>query len=174
MEQVAIGQRALESAEDTRHLVVASEYFKAALRLSPSNEIAATALDEAAARLFQARKPFQPQAPPYRPGDAVDVVSVKVTRGLQQSDKSGALYVVYEVVCTHQPTSSTLRAKGAPLEPENSWQKVSCDGDELSVNVYSEAGGNSTNCVIGCVWRDDRVRVLTTDSRYRISVSKRP
>jgi hypothetical protein len=179
-EQVAIGERALESAEDTRHLVVAVEYFKAALRLAPAHERAAVALEAASARLFSAREKLPMVAPPYRPGDAVRLYGVKVLRGLQQSE-GGALFVVYEVSCTHGPDEEEMQTRtsdrrlqlgrdgegGGGQEGGGSagsfeLRRVVCPAGAASssVSVFSRPGEDPEARVIGALWRDDRVELL--------------
>ena len=174
-EQITIGSRALEAAEDTKHLQVAVEYFKAALRLAPMNDSAAELLEDAGRRLFESSAAVDPVAPPYRAEDvgAIAVHSVRVSRGLQQSDRSGALYVAFEVTTTHSriggrsggasavdprlrgavvPAAAPTAATGETLAV------VSCEGGEPSLQVFTSPDGSKE--VIGTLWRGDRVRVL--------------
>jgi hypothetical protein len=169
-EQIAIGSSALEAAEDTKHLVVATEYFKAALRLAPMDDQAAELLEDAGRRLFESRAPVEEMAPPYRSEDVGKILvhSVRVTRGLQQSDRSGALFVAYEVTCEHSMStggaSPDPRLRGAEVpaaveaEAPGTEAVVCGEGEETSLHVYPTTDGTSQ--VIGSLWRGDRVRVI--------------
>ncbi len=169
-EQIDIGSRALEAAEDTKHLVVATEYFKAALRLAPMNDQAAELLEDAGRRLFESREPAQEMAPPYRSEDVGKILvhSVRVTRGVQQSDRSGALFVAYEVTCEHSLSSTKdaspdprLRGVVAPAVAQSeagTTAVVRGEGEETSLHVFSTC--DSTRQVVGSLWRGDRVRVI--------------
>ena len=169
-EQIAIGSRALEAAEDTKHLVVATEYFKAALRLAPMNDQAAELLEDAGKRLFESRAPVEEMAPPYRSEDVGKILvhAVRVTRGVQQSDRSGALFVAYEVTCEHSlskaDASPDPRLRGAVVPPAVQAEApgtaaVVCgEGGETSLHVFSTPDG--TRQVVGSLWRGDRVRVV--------------
>ncbi len=169
-EQITIGSRALETAEDTKHLVVATEYFKAALRLAPMNDQAAGLLEDAGRRLFESRAPAEEMAPPYRSEDVGKILvhSVRVTRGVQQSDRSGALFVAYEVTCEHSISAADAspdpRLRGVVVPPvaqsdaPGTTAVVRGEGEETSLHVFSTC--DSTREVVGSLWRGDRVRVI--------------
>ena len=181
-EQVAIGRRALQAAEDTSHLIVAAEYFKAALRLSPTDEQAAAAMEEVSRRLFEARERTKAMAPPYRTDTPVNVHGVRITRGITQSER-GSLYVAYEVLCTHSqgesPTVASASAKS--MVPSNvvSTEAIvmghapglddgwSTGADGVCINVYSMP--SSAGEVMGTLWHGDRVTVLEGPGRSMAS-----
>ena len=89
----------------------------AAMRLRPDDLEAARLLEESERRLFESRAVAETMAPPYRAEDvgAVSVLSVRVTRGVTQADRNGALFVAYEVSCTHSRSPTDVDGPAAPV-----------------------------------------------------------